>query len=262
MDARMKIIIAVFLLVIVFYFLQFMLEFVKKKEHFTSSYFDDAENYEDKRRVEHFAEDAPKAPAASAPKPPEPSENNKPYELRIFILDEIEKLNISDKTIKGNVMETLFSETTMKELEGMTKDQRIAKVKAVYDSSKKTEAPAAPAKQSYDNMPTTGQGKVAQESAPKDHFIEESIKSYFSNTVEEPKEPVQSPAKKEKFDDSGFHTKVQKASEKLDVVIDNLKEMKGLLSGKESYVGPDPPKLPKDPFLVEGFENIRAYAYY
>jgi hypothetical protein len=257
MDARMKIIIAVFLLVIVFYFLQFMLEFLKKKEHFTSSYFDDSENYEDRRSVEHFEEAAPKAAEAAkpaeAPKAPESSENSKPYELRIFILDEIEKLNISDKTIKGNVMEALFSETTMKEMESMSKEQRIAKVKAVYDISNKA-APAAAAPVA--KPATTGQGKVQQET--KDHFIEESIKSYFSNTVEEPNEPT----KKEQYNDGGLQTKVQKASEKLDVVIDNLKEMKGILSGKENYSGPELPKMPKDPFLVEGFENIRGYAYY
>ena len=257
----MKIIIAVFLLVIVFYFLQFMLEFLKKKEHFTSTYFDDSENYEDRRKVEHFEEVAPKAAEAAkpaaAPKAPEPSENNKPYELRIFILDEIEKLNISDKTIKGNVMEALFSETMMKELEGMSKEQRITKVKAVYDSSNKAgvAAPAEPAAK----LPTTGQGKVQQE-AKKDNFIEDSIKSYFTNTVEEPNEPE--PTKKEQYNDSGLQTKVLKASEKLDVVIDNLKEMKGILTGKENYSGPELPKIAKDPFLVEGFENIRGYAYY
>ena len=249
----MKIIIAVFLLVIVFYFLQFMLEFLKKKEHFTSSYFDDSENYEDRRSVEHFEEAAPKA----APKAPESNENSKPYELRIFILDEIEKLNISDKTIKGNVMEALFSETTMKEMDGMTKEQRIAKVKAVYDISNKAAPAAAPAATPAAKPATTGEGKVKQE-VKKDHFIEESIKSYFSNTVEEPNEPTQ----KEQYNDGGLQTKVQKASEKLDVVIDNLKEMKGILSGKENYSGPEIPKMPKDPFLVEGFENIRGYAYY
>lgn len=271
MDARMKIIIAVFLLAIVFYFLQFMLEFIKKKEHFTSSYFDDVEesSSERSRLREHFED------AKAAPK--EAPADNKPYELRIFILDEIEKLNIADKTIKGNVMEALFSETAMKELEGMTKDQRVAKVKSVYDGAKGA-APAAPAKapaaqvapkQSYTDAP----------SKPDDSgkFIEEKIKAYFSNEVKIDSEPneqseqsEQSEPSKESFDDSVLQARVQKAAEKLDVVIHNLKEMKGFLSTKEGYNQPaqtntrlpELPKVPKDPFLVEGFENIRGYAYY
>lgn len=247
----MKIIIAVFLLVIVFYFLQFMLEFLKKKEHFSSSYFDDA----DDDREEHFVDAKPvdakpvkqEAVVKQEAKPPQPSDS-KPYELRIFILDEIEKLNITDKTVKGNVMEALFSETAMKELEGMSKDERAAKVKSIYESAKKAEAPA---KQGYDNIPTSGSGTVKQETGK---LIEEKIKSYFSNEVDMDEDAP----KKERFDDN-LQTKVKQASDKLDVVIDNLKEMKGILAGgtKEKYQ----PEMPV-PQTIEGFENIRGYAYY
>jgi nucleoside-diphosphate kinase len=93
MDMRLRIIIIVFVVVVIFYFFQLILGYMNKKEHFTSHYFDDVEKYEN-------------APNVSQEKP---VESTKPYELRIFLLDEIEKLNISDKSIKGNIMEKTFS---------------------------------------------------------------------------------------------------------------------------------------------------------
>ncbi len=82
---KTRIIIGVFVVVAVFYFAQLLVNFMSKKEHFSTSYFDDVERYEDA--------------------PPPKTEDNS-YKLRIFLLDEIDKLGESEKSVKGNIMET------------------------------------------------------------------------------------------------------------------------------------------------------------
>lgn len=260
MDTKMKIIFAVFVLVIIFYFMQFMLEFMKKKEHFSNRYFDDVEHYED----------APSKPAATP-------DVMKPYEVRLFLLDEIDKLNITDKSAKGALMETLFSEATMKEFDNLSdskesRDKLSAKVKSVYESVKAPSVAAAPVVAAPLTAPKTESAEApkqvaaADASAPakfenapeKTDGFEHKMKAFFANNE------VGSAT-------LDLKSKVNKASEKLDVVIDNLQDMKQLLSdsaaSKESYV-PSPPSLSsiapllKKQELIEGFESIRSYATY
>lgn len=271
MDTKMKIVFAVFVLVIVFYVFQFIFDYMKKKEHFTSHYFDDVEHYNDAPPKE--ADKKPVEPKKEVVMPETPAET-KPYELRIFVLDEIEKLNITDKAVKGAVMETLFSESSMKELESMSKEQRIAKVKSVHDTAAKggaatgavatgavAGAAVTAAKQAFDQLPVVGSSSVSGGSSKG---IEDKLKSYFTNVIKE--EPV-----KDHFDGDDIREKVSKASEKLDDVIDNLKEMKQILGGvggsaddtpKAKFTLPPFPKAPENAPLIEGFENVRAFAWY
>lgn len=232
MDMRLRIIIIVFVVVVVFYFFQLIFGYMNKKEHFTSHYFDDVERYEN---------------APTVTQESERSENTKPYELRIFLLDEIDKLNISDKTIKGNVMETLFSESSMNELIKMTKEDRIKKVKEVYDKAQDTSS-----------TPIV---------KPPEKFVEEKsfdekLKAHFASGT------IHLPEVKDYFEND-FKNKSEKAISKLDVAITALTDMKDILRGntKEPYI-PDIPVVPPTPpkptskELIEGFENVRGFAYY
>jgi hypothetical protein len=271
MDMRLKVIITVFAIVGVFYFFQFIFQYMnKKKEHFTSSYYDDVERYEDAPVKNNFALPSLPSPSAtsSLSKPPasdtssaentshvpvitqtsplsvapavngemstEKEKEAKSYELRILLLEEIDKLQITDKTIKGNVMESLFSEISMKELQTMSKEQRVQKVKDIYaGASSRTAAPTVEVKPS----------------------IHDNIKSYFTvDNLTMPKSPESA-----KTND----VIIKKASEKIDLVIDNLKDMKNILNGKEEYSEsyPDKPKQAESSSMIEGFENSRSFAY-
>ena len=228
---KTRIIIGVFVVVAVFYFAQLLVNFMSKKEHFSTSYFDDVERYEDA--------------------PPPKAEDNS-YKLRIFLLDEIDKLGVSDKSVKGNIMETLFSESKMKELESKTKEERIAIVKKVYEDAKPAAAPAAI---------VTQETAVATD-APTQKTLGDQAKAYFEN--------IDMPEIKDYYQNQ-FQNVASQAGEKLDVAISSLKDIKDILQGKfakEPYV-PDLPVAPKLPGeqapkkpVIEGFENIRSFAFY
>ena len=246
MDMKLKIIFAVFVIVVVLYFMQFMIDFMKKKAHLSNRYFDDVEHYED----------APETTKAS------PSAME-PYKIRLFLLEEIDKLKIEDKNVKGAVMECLFSETTMKEFDKLpdnkdSRDKMAAKVKECQASilnttaSTPAEAPKAPAAEPPKSPAAeppkapAAEPQKAPAAEPAKAPVTEAVKAFFANPE----------------GNNELKAKVNKASEKLDAVIDNLQDMKRLLSDgneKEEYVPPYP-KLPERSPLIEGFENIRAYA--
>ena len=226
MDMRLKIIVVVFAIVGVFYFVQFVFGLMgKKKEHFTSDYYDEVENYED------------------APKPAAAKEEE--YDMRIALLEEIDKLPITDSKVKGSVMEAVFSDVSMNKLKDMSKEKRKEEIKTIYQ--------------------TITTGDVKQETVIKKP-VAEQVKSMFT----EGSIPV--PSFKDYYEND-FRNKTNKALDKLDLVIKNLEDMKGILSStpeKEAYVPdlPIPPSLPEKPEskpkppLIEGFENIREYAFY
>lgn len=223
MDMRLKIICAVFAVIVIFYLIQMVTGFMNKKEHFSGSYYDDVERYEDA--------------------PP-----TKPYELRIFILDEIEKLNINDKNLKGNVMETLFSETVMNDLKMMSKEQRIERVKTAHKDAHK---PAVSAESVVPTPPkTTPEIPKSAYQEPEDDL------------------PLHLPEIKDYYQNDQRH-KIKKVSDKLEGVIKGLQDMKGIIDGsdvKETYIQdvPIPPPAPVGPKkeLIEGFENVRSFAMY
>jgi hypothetical protein len=234
MDMRLKIIIVVFAVVVVFYFFQLVFGMMKKKEHFSSHYYDDVETYEDA-----------------------PKEKTEEYDLRIALLNEIDKLDISDSKVKGSVMESVFSDATMKKLKDMPKDKRKEEVKNIYQS-------------------VVGDGKtVKQEVVPPGNVPPGNVPPGNVNVIEKKpiaeqmRDVVQSasipmPNLKDYYEND-FRNKTSKALDKLDVVITNLQDMKSILSGNESkepYIAElptPPPSLMKE--TIEGFENVRGFAY-
>jgi hypothetical protein len=108
MDMKLRIIIIVFTVIIVFYFFHFLFKIMQKKEHFSTNYYDQIEKYEDA--------------------PPE-----KEYDKRIFLLNEIDKLEITDSKVKSNVMESVFSDGKLKD---MTPSEQSAEIKAIYEKQK------------------------------------------------------------------------------------------------------------------------------
>ena len=262
---RLKIIIIVFVIVVIFYIFQFVYGYMNKKEHFTSAYYDDAEHYEDSPN----------------------KTDQQPYELRIFILDEIDKLNITDKNLKGNVMESLFSESSMKELEGMTKEQRVQKIKNVSQSaannSKGVLQETSIVKPIVVAPIKTVTPVKAEFTEPEiDKNLDHHLKDMFNTSS------VKLPGIKDYYDN-----KENLINDKLTTAINALSELKNSISNnkKEQYI----PELPKPPImthhedivkektlpepdvsktkaevdvlskpksLIEGFENIYNYAPY
>jgi hypothetical protein len=195
MDTKLKIILVIFVVLILFYLCYFMFNYYetktangsvnqKTKEAFTMEDDDDD--------VEHY-EEPPKEKSTSE------------YDQRVFILDEIEKLNIDDKEIKGKLMENLFSETTLKKLETMSSKDKRDFINKEHDKlATKEEAPAAqaappPAKSTFKDSVKTVADKAqraiaelstAQEQIDEIKNILRNQKSNFTNNEEEPAVPV------------------------------------------------------------------------
>ena len=219
---RMRIIIVVFTVILVFYLFQFVFNMLKKKEHFSTKYYDDVEEYQD------------------APKSTEDE-----YDMRISLLNEIDKLEIADSKLKGSIMESVFSDVTMKKLKDLSKEARTQEVKNIYQAA-------------------LNQGRVAQE-APVvvKPSVSTTVKSMFENGPDLPDV--------KDYYENDSRNKANKALEKLDNAIDALKDMKDILKDraeKEPYIPDVPvPPLPNENYeedkpVIEGFENIREFAHF
>lgn len=122
MHIKYKITIFVFLALVFLYFLHFVITYDRTKETFVEE--DDIEHYEEPKVV-----------------PPPPPSSAKPasttYDMRIMILDDIEKLNLTDKSLKGKLMQDVFAdEAALKALESNTSEDRIAFVKSKLEALK------------------------------------------------------------------------------------------------------------------------------
>lgn len=236
MDTKLKIIILVFTVIVVFYVFQFIFQMMQKKEHFSANYYDDVEGYED------------------APNEKEKFEaKDEEYDLRISLLNEIDKLEITDNKVKGSVMESVFSEVSMKKMKSMSLEKRKEEVRNIYQAAVNQAGPVIMQETPVViNKPTNEQIKSMFENAPELPMM----KDYFQNDA---------------------RNKSMQAAEKLDAAIESLKEMKTILTSgtneKEPYIPDLPvPPLPKEYYqkeekeenpktpLIEGFENIPSYA--
>lgn len=224
MDLKLRIIIAFFSVIALFYICQFIISFMSKKEHFSSRYYDDVEKYEDapasgKSKIS----DAPNESRESGDKKTDSTDN---YDLRIFLLQQIDTLNITDSKIKASLMEKLFTPESMKELKPMSNEQRIKKVNDVFHE--------------------VHGDKIIEKTVEVDKDAEALHNQIKNNFIAE-KEKLVVPEMKDYFDND-FKNRVNKASDKLDNVIDGLKDLKDILKGndniaKENYI----PDLPVPP---------------
>lgn len=133
LDLKYKIIIVVFAVVMLLYvghyFVQQLNTTSSKKETFVVD--DDVEHYE-----EPPAHESKEAATTAAPSTSEPK-----YDLRVLVLDDIEKLRILDKDLKGKLMQEIFNE--LDNLKGMTAAERELYIKKKYDIMKVSTAVAA-----------------------------------------------------------------------------------------------------------------------
>ena len=256
MDTRLKIIITVFAIIVVFYFFQFLFGYMKKKEHFTSSYYDDVEHYENSDKVHQETD----------------NDNEKEkYELRIFLLDEIDKLNITDKIVKGNIMETLFSDTSMDNLSKMSKEKRIEQVKNVYQSAVNVKSSVT-----QETVPTTKNATHIAEEMDEEEPSPDMYKKPFENQIKQMFKgsdfKLPNPDDYLSFD---HKNRENQFNEKYEHIVETLTQMKELMTNNKPE-----PKIPHIPQplpmveeftnskaktkggLIEGFENIKEYATY
>jgi len=228
MDLKLRIIIAFFSVIALFYICQFIISYMSKKEHFSSRYYDDVEKYEDAPVADKSADkskisDAPNESRDASNK----SDSTDNYDLRIFLLKQIDTLNITDSKVKASVMEKLFTPDSMKELKSMSNEQRIKKVNDVYHE--------------------VHNDKIIEKTIEVDKDTE-ALHNQIKNTFNANISPeVALPQVKDYFDND-FKNRVDKASDKLDNVIDGLKDLKDILKGndstkKENYI----PDLPAPP---------------
>lgn len=223
MDLKLRIIIAFFSVIALFYICQFIISFMSKKEHFSSRYYDDVEKYED-------APEASKSKISDAPNESRDvgskSDSTDNYDLRIFLLQQIDTLNITDSKVKASLMEKLFTPESMKDLKPMSNEQRIKKVNDVFHE--------------------VHGDKIIEKTVEVDRDAEALHNQIKNNFIAE-KEKLVVPEMKDYFDND-FKNRVNKASDKLDNVIDGLKDLKDILKGndniaKENYI----PDLPVPP---------------
>ena len=284
MDMKYKIVISIFIIVILFYFAQFVVNYmtsVKKRESFTDQHYDDIEHYEDKPKSK-FNDNKPNAPAATVTPtvtptskpdttPATPPTTTAPasttdatsptvsadnMDLRLLILDEIQ--TVEDKNAKGALLEYLFSNPILKDLNTMSNADQIAFIKkAISSELDKTSAVTAPSPVviNHDNTSETKPVVAKQQFIPQ-------IKDYYENNTTNLSNQI---------------------STKLDGVLNNLNNMKDGLSDIKSLFnnkGPKEPYIPSIPDLpianvetfvnnndnlkktnndISGFENIKSW---
>lgn len=241
MDTKMKIIILVFTVVVVFYLFQFIFKMMQKKEHFSANYYDDVEGFEDAPEKEKY------------------ESKDEEYDLRISLLNEIDKLEITNNKVKGSVMESVFSEVSMTKMKSMSPEKRKEEIRNIYQAAVNQASPA-----------------VTQETAPvvTNPSTSTVVKSMFENAP--PLPTIQD------YNMNDARNKTMQAVEKLESAIESLKDMKNILQqggnikNKEPYIPDLPiPPMPKKEFmeeeepevkaaattpLIEGFENVPSYA--
>ena len=219
MDMKIKIIIVIFVAIAFMYVGHFIINYMstKTKQESVSEEFNDIEHYEE--------------PVQSESKESSSSSPGK-YDQRILILDDIEKLDISNKDIKGKLMEKLFDDSAIKTISEMTASQRSTFIK--------------------DQLAELNKSFAKLEVPPE-------------NKPEPPPKPELKQEKKTEqldFDPSSLVSKTQETIKSLQSVQDGLKEIhkiaesfkpqKETMSFKEPYI--------PSTALIEGFENMRSYA--
>lgn len=241
---KYKITIFVFLALVFLYFLHFVITYDRTKETFVEEH-DDIEHYEE--------------PKATLPPPTKPASTT--YDMRIMILDDIEKLNLTDKSLKGKLMQEVFAdEAALKTLESKTSDERLSFVKSKLETLK--------TKDEYVNVGDSSAGASTSVSA--------------TSTTASP--PVITAPKTSVPESKDVMVKAEEALAHLQKVEANLKQIQSAFGQQQMAVAdskktnaaetniPDnipastatvksnftEPSIPQS--FIEGFESIRNYA--
>jgi hypothetical protein len=215
MDLKLKIILVIFVALAFMYLGHFIINYMsnKTKQESVTEEFNDVEHYDEPSNQETTAKSS-----------------NLKYDQRILILDDIEKLAITNKEVKGKLMEKLFEDSVIKTISEMSSSERALFIKKQLDElmvQPKTEAETKT----------------------------EKIEPKKTENLD--------------FDPSSLVTKTQETIKSLQSVQDGLKEIhriaesfkspspsvqtqKEISSFKEPYIPPIS--------LLEGFENMRSYA--
>jgi len=236
MDTKYKIIIVVFILIALLYAGHFIINSMnsnKKKEGFTL--FDDD--------VEHYEE----PPKTTIKKSSTTTSEETKYDLRVLILDDIEKLQITDKDLKGKLMEIMFNEDTLKKTSTMSDNQRYDFIKTNYASltstnpiekSSFTEDTKSKEPPQKTDTPTTSSANTSAISQELIHMTADTMTKL--QTAQTNLQAVQNSL----TDVQKYAAKIDASGSKVDLV---------------SKSGFQMPKIP-EPFVIEGFENIKGFA--
>jgi hypoxanthine phosphoribosyltransferase len=236
MDLRFKVVIIVFVVIAILYSIYFVMTYMgKKKETFVDTFEeDDVEHYED----------------LSKPNPSTKVNPEAKYDQRILILDDIEKLHISSKDVKGKLMEVLFDEDVLKQISSLSSAGRFDFIQKKY---KELEQP------------------VVSEST----LVETSKDAPNTSKIPKPSldgEKKDKPPHKDEFEEhpAELMKKTQDALNHLQYVENGLNDIQAYAkSFKIPFKEPMLPPPPKDHIaspiqdvkdLIEGFENVQSFA--
>lgn len=224
MNLKLKIILVIFVAIAFMYLGHFIINYMgdKTKQESVTEEFNDVEHYEEPSHLE------PSTKLNS-------TSSNLKYDQRILILDDIEKLAITNKDIKGKLMEKLFDDSVLKKISEMSTSERTDFIKKELD-----------------------------ELMMKPKKVEAETKTAAISTLTEPKN-----TEKLNFNPSSLVTKTQETIQSLQSVQDGLKEIHRIA---ESFTSANTSVQPqkeissfKEPYippisLLEGFENMRSYS--
>lgn len=272
---KFKIIILVFIVIALLYAVHFVLTQLdkgKKKETFVID--DDVEHYED--------------PVVTSPKPKadakEDTKSETKYDTRVLILNDIEKMDINNKEIKGQLMEYLFASDVIAKISSMANNERSIFIQSKYDLLK-----TGVKLDSTSSETTTKVSSVAEHTPEKKPEHKSENKSEFnSNTDSKPASIV--PPKPNKVSSDIYDglsvsnrellSKTEEALEGIFKVQSNIQQIQDNIKSKAIYIDklpegyrepdiPDPDKLKEklEKNVIEGFqdkisgfENVRNYA--
>lgn len=263
MDMKFKIIILVFIVIALLYAVHFIVTQLNnnnaKKETFIID--DDVEHYEDPVKPESQVK--PKSETRS-------EKTNEKYNTRVLILDDIEKMDISDKEIKGKLMEYLFSPESVSKIDSMSNTERNIFVQSKYDllktgakldvSSETTEKKKDKAE--FASTPTIQPAPVTQPAVtppPASKKVSSSVYDGLSDSNRD------------------LYTKTEEALGYIQKVQSNIQQMQENIKSKAIYVDKLPeghrdPEIPSVPSSttpvvegfqdgpIAGFENVKNYA--
>ena len=242
MDTKVKIIVVVFVAILILYAVHFIFTQMsnsKKKETFIVDD-DDVEHYEDptnnKTSTPTPTKDTSRDTSKDVPSKDVAKSDSSSYNVRVLLLDDIEELKVSDKDIKGKLMEYLFSSEVIEKVVSMSTSERKAFVQSKYDALKTGT--------SLEN------GTVSKDSNTdkKDQFADTAVSTDLTKTIYSKTTDALTSLKSVQ----NTLTDIQKSLDSINTDVAS----KSKDTPKENYREPELPKLP----FIEGFENVRNYA--
>ena len=235
MDIKLKIVIVIFVAIAFLYAGHFIINYMAttKQEGFTEDFND----------VEHYEE--PAEPSRKAD-----NKVTSKYDQRILILDDIEKLQIKDKEVKGKLMETMFDDDILNQVASMSSSERLTFIKKKYDSFHVTSGESSAAAAG----PTTNA----------------ESKNKFELETEDPVKVTIPASTLAAIDTTGLITKTQETLSALKSVQSGLSEIHKIAESFKSHAPVEKKaqiekSVFKEPYippttLIEGFENMRSFA--